>query len=105
MEFRSLRFLSTRRGSDWFAREAKAAGIDGVICVDISPEEEGEFGPALRQEGIHLIRLATPKTDDNLLPAVRSEESSEGKECDSMCSTRSWTSHKKHNKIKDGQNK
>src|SRR3546814_1961439 len=60
----------TRRGSDWFAREAKAAGIDGVICVDISPEEDGEFGPALRQEGIHLIRLATPTTDANRLPAV-----------------------------------
>src|SRR3546814_16196703 len=39
----------TRRGSDWFAREAKAAGIDGVICVDISPEEDGEFGPADRK--------------------------------------------------------
>src|SRR3546814_4225477 len=48
----------------------RSAGIDGAICVDISPEEDGEFGPALRQEGIHLIRLATPTTDANRLPAV-----------------------------------
>src|SRR3546814_6932964 len=40
------------------------------MCVDISPEEDGEFGPALRHEGIHLIRLATPTTDANRLPAV-----------------------------------
>src|SRR3546814_17840161 len=50
----------TRRGSDWFAREAKAHGIDGVICVVISPEEDGEFGPAMLQAGFHCIRFATP---------------------------------------------
>ena len=58
------------RGADWFAREAAAAGVDGVICVDIPPEEDDALGPALRRTGIHLIRLATPTTDAARLPAV-----------------------------------
>lgn len=48
------------RGADWFADQCKAAGVDGVICVDIPPEEDAEIGPALRAVGVHLIRLATP---------------------------------------------
>ncbi|WP_120715810.1 tryptophan synthase subunit alpha [Tsuneonella amylolytica] len=59
-----------RRGPDWFAQAAKAAGVDGVICVDIPPEEDDALGPALRTEGIDLIRLATPTTDAARLPAV-----------------------------------
>lgn len=59
-----------RRGPDWFANAAKEAGVDGVICVDIPPEEDSELGPALRAEGLHLIRLATPTTDKARLPAV-----------------------------------
>ena len=58
------------RGTDWFTGEAKAAGVDGVICVDIPPEEDAELGPALRGHGLHLIRLATPTTDTARLPAV-----------------------------------
>lgn len=58
------------RGADWFAREVAAAGVDGVICVDIPPEEDDALGPALRQAGLHLIRLATPTTDPARLPAV-----------------------------------
>jgi tryptophan synthase alpha chain len=58
------------RGADWFANAAKAAGVDGVICVDIPPEEDVELGPALRAAGIHLIRLATPTTDAARLPTV-----------------------------------
>jgi tryptophan synthase alpha chain len=58
------------RGPDWFAAEAAAAGVDGVICVDIPPEEDAELGPALRAAGLHLIRLATPTTDAARLPAV-----------------------------------
>ncbi|MFD1611900.1 tryptophan synthase subunit alpha [Sphingomonas tabacisoli] len=58
------------RGADWFAREAAAAGVDGVICVDIPPEEDDALGPALRAGGLHLIRLATPTTDASRLPAV-----------------------------------
>ncbi|WP_022683232.1 tryptophan synthase subunit alpha [Sphingobium bisphenolivorans] len=60
------------RGSDWFADQCKAAGVDGVICVDVPPEEDAEIGPALRGAGIHLIRLATPTTDAARLPAVLS---------------------------------
>ena len=59
-----------RRGPEWFAAEAAACGIDGVICVDIPPEEDDAFGPALRAAGIHPIRLATPTTDTARLPAV-----------------------------------
>jgi tryptophan synthase alpha chain len=58
------------RGSDWFASQCKAAGVDGVICVDVPPEEDAELGPALRGAGIHLVRLATPTTDAKRLPAV-----------------------------------
>ncbi|KZY91500.1 MULTISPECIES: tryptophan synthase subunit alpha [unclassified Erythrobacter] len=59
-----------RRGPDWFAAAAKEAGIDGVICVDIPPEEDEALGPALRAAEIAPIRLATPTTDDKRLPAV-----------------------------------
>jgi tryptophan synthase alpha chain len=59
-----------RRGAEWFAREAAGVGVDGVICVDIPPEEDPDLGPALRAEGIDLIRLATPTTDEARLPAV-----------------------------------
>lgn len=59
-----------RRGADWFAAEAASAGVDGVICVDIPPEEDDQLGPALRNAGVALIRLATPTTDAARLPAV-----------------------------------
>ena len=49
---------------------ARDAGVDGVICVDIPPEEDDALGPALRAAGIDLIRLATPTTDAARLPAV-----------------------------------
>ncbi len=60
----------TIRGPEWFADECRKAGVDGVICVDIPPEEDPELGPALRAVGVSLIRLATPTTDDARLPAV-----------------------------------
>lgn len=59
-----------RRGPEWFAKAAKGAGVDGVICVDIPPEEDDALGPALRAEGISPIRLATPTTDAARLPQV-----------------------------------
>ncbi len=59
-----------RRGADWFARAAAEAGVDGVICVDVPPEEDGALGSALRAAGIAPIRLATPTTDAHRLPAV-----------------------------------
>jgi len=58
------------RGPQWFADQCADAGVDGVICVDIPPEEDGELGPYLRDQGISLIRLATPTTDFARLPAV-----------------------------------
>ena len=59
-----------RRGPEWFASAAMNAGVDGVICVDIPPEEDDALGPSLRDAGIAPIRLATPTTDDRRLPAV-----------------------------------
>ena len=78
-----------RRGPEWFAGEARGCGVDGVICVDIPPEEDDALGPALRAEGVDLppeedqelgpylrdagldlIRLATPTTDAARLPTV-----------------------------------
>jgi tryptophan synthase alpha chain len=44
--------------------------VDGIICVDIPPEEDAELGPALRAADVSLIRLATPTTDTARLPAV-----------------------------------
>lgn len=60
----------TIRGPKWFAEAACDAGVDGVICVDIPPEEDPELGPALRAVGIDQIRLATPTTDATRLPTV-----------------------------------
>ncbi|MFG6284462.1 tryptophan synthase subunit alpha [Arthrobacter sp. TPD3018] len=59
-----------RRGADWFADAAANAGVDGIICVDIPPEEDDALGPALRAKGIDPIRLATPTTDAARLPQV-----------------------------------
>ena len=59
-----------RRGPEWFADQCEAAGVDGVICVDIPPEEDEALGPALRAKGIAPIRLATPTTDAKRLPQV-----------------------------------
>ncbi len=59
-----------RRGPEWFADAASKAGVDGVICVDIPPEEDDALGPALRAKGIAPIRLATPTTDAARLPQV-----------------------------------
>ncbi len=60
----------TIRGADWFAAECQKAGVDGVICVDIPPEEDAELGPALRAAGVSLIRLATPTSDKARLPTI-----------------------------------
>lgn len=58
-----------RRGPEWFAAQCKDAGVDGVICVDLPPEED-ELAAPLRAAGIAPIRLATPTTDAARLPAV-----------------------------------
>ena len=59
-----------RRGTEWFAQGCVAAGVDGVICVDIPPEEDDSLGTTLRAHGIAAIRLATPTTDAARLPTV-----------------------------------
>jgi len=57
-------------GVDAFIRDAIAAGVDGLIVVDLPPEEDNELClPALRA-GLNFIRLATPTTDDRRLPIV-----------------------------------
>lgn len=53
-----------------FAKAAADAGVDGLICVDLPPEEDTELREALAAESISIIRLATPTTDDNRLKAV-----------------------------------
>lgn len=59
-------------GVDAFITAAAAAGVDGLIVVDIPPEEDDEIGPAARAQGLDLIRLATPTSDDARLPHVLS---------------------------------
>jgi tryptophan synthase alpha chain len=59
-----------KRGPEWFAHAARNAGVDGVISVDIPPEEDQELGPALRAAGIDFIRLATPTSDEQRLPTI-----------------------------------
>ena len=57
-------------GVDAFIKDALAAGVDGLIVVDLPPEEDAELClPALRA-GLNFIRLATPTTDDRRLPVV-----------------------------------
>jgi tryptophan synthase alpha chain len=53
-----------------FLADAKAAGVDGLIVVDLPPEEDAELCLPALQAGLHFIRLATPTTDDRRLPAV-----------------------------------
>jgi len=59
-----------RRGVDRFLREATEAGVDGLIVVDLPPEEDDELCVPARAAGLDFIRLATPTTDDARLPAV-----------------------------------
>ena len=59
-----------RYGSERFLDDAKAAGVDGFIVVDLPPEADDELClPALRRD-LNFIRLATPTTDDRRLPRV-----------------------------------
>ncbi|HSJ77919.1 MAG TPA: tryptophan synthase subunit alpha, partial [Erythrobacter sp.] len=50
-----------RRGPEWFADAASAAGVDGVICVDLAPEEDQDLGPALRSSASSPQAMATPR--------------------------------------------
>ncbi len=53
-----------------FLEQAKAAGIDGLIVVDLPPEEDSELCIPAQQAGLNFIRLATPTTDQARLPRV-----------------------------------
>jgi tryptophan synthase alpha chain len=57
-------------GVDRFLADAKAAGVDGLIVVDLPPEEDDELCLPALKAGLSFIRLATPTTDDRRLPAV-----------------------------------
>jgi tryptophan synthase alpha chain len=57
-------------GVDRFLRDAKSAGVDGLIVVDLPPEEDAELCLPALKAGLNFIRLATPTTDDKRLPAV-----------------------------------
>ena len=58
------------RGGDKFLSDAKAAGIDGLIVVDLPPEEDSELCIPAQAAGLNFIRLATPTTDAKRLPRV-----------------------------------
>ena len=57
-------------GVDAFLAEAGSAGVDGLIIVDLPPEEDTELCVPALKAGLNFIRLATPTTDDSRLPAV-----------------------------------
>ena len=58
------------RGVDLFLQQAQEAGIDGLIVVDLPPEEDEELCLPAQAAGLNFIRLATPTTDDKRLPKV-----------------------------------
>ena len=62
-------------GVDKFIVDAKAAGVDGLIVVDLPPEEDEELCLPALKAGLNFIRLATPTTDDRRLPKVLSNTS------------------------------
>lgn len=62
-------------GVDKFLVDAKSAGVDGLIIVDLPPEEDEELCLPAMKAGLNFIRLATPTTDDKRLPAVLSNTS------------------------------
>lgn len=57
-------------GVDRFLTDAVGAGVDGLIVVDLPPEEDDELCLPAIEAGLNFIRLATPTTDDARLPAV-----------------------------------
>ena len=58
-----------------FLKDAAMAGVDGLIVVDLPPEEDEELRPAAREAGLNFIRLATPTTDVRRLPTVLANSS------------------------------
>ena len=64
-----------RYGCEDFITDAKSAGVDGLIIVDLPPEEGHELAPYAKEAGIDLIRLVTPVTDDRRLDILIKEAS------------------------------
>jgi tryptophan synthase alpha chain len=62
-------------GNDRFIANAVAAGVDGLILVDLPPEEDAELCLPAKQAGLDFIRLITPTSDDTRLPAILAEAS------------------------------
>ena len=62
-------------GVDKFLADAKQAGVDGLIVVDLPPEEDEELCLPALKAGLNFVRLATPTTDDKRLPKVLSNTS------------------------------
>ncbi len=59
-----------RRGAERFVGEALEAGVDGVIVVDLPPEEDAELADPAHRAGLDVIRLATPTSDERRLPRI-----------------------------------
>jgi len=59
-----------RYGAEAFPRDAVDAGADGVIVVDLPPEEDAELTGSARRAGLDVIRLATPTSDERRLPRI-----------------------------------
>jgi tryptophan synthase alpha chain len=59
-----------RYGPAAFARDAASSGVDGVIVVDLPPEEDAELTDPARGAGLAFVRLATPTSDDRRLPVI-----------------------------------
>src|ERR1700757_3575304 len=57
-------------GVERFLADAKSAGVDGLIVVDLPPEEDGELCLLAMKAGLNFVRLATPTTDEKRLPTV-----------------------------------
>jgi tryptophan synthase alpha chain len=64
-----------RYGPERFLDDARAAGVDGLIVVDLPPEEDDELCVPARDRGLRFVRLVTPTTDDRRLPKVLSNTS------------------------------
>lgn len=59
-----------RYGAEALAKDAAAAGVDGLIIVDLPPEEEAELAEPATKAGLDLVRLATPTSDEHRLPTI-----------------------------------
>jgi len=57
-------------GAETFAQDAAAAGVDGLIVIDLPPEEDEDLRPFTEAAGLHVVRLVTPTSDDERLALI-----------------------------------